>query len=143
MNVPVPHERFVLETPLGPSEVVRRLRNGTAFKGSVDQDEFRLRRAILYGNSFLPVLHGQIEATATGTRLRVSMRLRGGILAFMGMCFGLFTVISVAIVAIAVVEGKFTPLVFAPLPFYAFGYAFVVGGFKLESGRSARRSRPC
>jgi hypothetical protein len=140
--MPLPHERFTLETPLDAAEVVQRLRDATApapggrlFRGSVDHDEFRLRRAIRYRNSFLPVLHGRIEATATGTRLRVSMRLDSWVVAFMGVWFGVLTVVLVAAVAIVVGEGEFTPLVFAPLLLFAFGYALTVGAFKLEEGR--------
>jgi hypothetical protein len=140
--MPLPHERFTLDTPLGAAEVVQRLRDATApalggelFWGSVDHDEFRLRRAIRYRNSFLPVLHGRIEATATGTRLRVSMRLHGWVVAFMGVWFGVLAIVLVAAVAILAVEGKFTPLVFAPLPLFPFGYALMIGAFELEAGR--------
>ena len=50
--------------------------------------------------------------------------------------FGLLTISFVVVVVAAAMEPRRTPLVLLPLAFGAFGYALIVGGFKLESGRT-------
>jgi hypothetical protein len=153
VNVPLPYERFAIETTLSPEEVAQRLRDVTEpgrllrirserskeFRGSVNDREFTITRIIRYRNSFLPAVRGRIEPAQDGTCVEVSMRLHGFVLAFMGLWFGLVTVIFVGFIAAVAITQKFTPAVFAPLGFYAFGYALATGAFKVESGRTRER----
>jgi hypothetical protein len=64
------------------------------------------------------------------------MRVHGAVLGFMGLWFGLLTVIFALAIAATVSRGKVTVVVIAPVGFYIFGYALMTGGFKLESRRA-------
>ncbi len=151
VNVPLPYERFVIETRLTPGQVAERLREvtapgrrlrlrssagGKAFEGTVSDLEFRLTRVIGYRNSFLPVVRGRIEDAPDGARIEVSMRLHPAVFGFMALWFGFLTIILAVIFAIASIRQTFSPFFLVPLGIYAFGYALTTGGFKLESRRS-------
>src|ERR1700719_1571987 len=53
------------------------------FLGQVMGDSFRIRRGIRCRNSFLPGIRGHIEATPTGSIVRVSMSLDPAVAVFM------------------------------------------------------------
>jgi hypothetical protein len=152
LSVPLPYERFVIETRLTPVQVAERLRAVTApgrrlrlfrasaggkdFEGTVSDREFRVTRVIRYRNSFLPVVRGRIEDAADGARVEVSMRLHPAVFGFMLLWFGFLTISLVVIVVIAAIKQTFSPFFLVPLGMFAFGYALTTGGFKLESRRS-------
>ena len=50
--------------------------------------------------------------------------------------FGGLMISFVLVIVAAAMEPRRTPLVLLPLAFCAFGSALIVGGFKLESGRT-------
>lgn len=155
LSVPLPYERIVIETRLTPVQVAERLGRVTApgrrlrlfrssagekdFQGTVSDREFRITRDIRYRNSFLPVVRGLIEDTPDGARVEVSMRLHPAVFGFMLLWFGFLTSTLVLIVVIAAVEQTFSPFFLVPLGMFAFGYALMTGGFRLESRRSRER----
>ena len=140
MGLPLPIERLTIESELRPEEVVARLRGATGrgrrFRGRVGDGEFRLRREIHYMNGSAPVARGRIVEVPGGSRVDALLRPSTGALAFMLLWFGLLTISFVVVVVAAAMEPRRTPLVLLPLAFGAFGYALIVGGFKLESGRT-------
>jgi hypothetical protein len=155
LSVPLPYERFVIETRLTPQEVAERLREVAApgrrlrlfrssagekdFQGTVSDREFRITRVIDYRNSFLPVVRGLIEDAPDGARIEVSMRLHPAVFGFVLLWFGLLTSTLVLIVGIAAVEQTFSPFFLVPLGIFVVGYALMTGGFKVESRRSRER----
>jgi hypothetical protein len=107
---------FVIETPAGPEEVQERLRAiirdkmrwnewlqyavTTAkpkkpFQGTLSVEGFRISRIIGYGNSFLPVVRGQVIPLARGARVRVTMALPIFPFLFMSLWFGVLLVSAV------------------------------------------------
>jgi hypothetical protein len=151
VRLPLPYERFSIETGLSPQEVVRRLRlvtstaptrgradTGREFEGWVDDDRFQIVRRLRYRNPYRPVISGGIEEAPVGVSVRVSLKLSPGMLVFTGLSVGILTLVSVAWVVAAVAKGAFAPLV-VPLAFYAFGYALVMGSFTVEARRARER----
>src|SRR5450432_1343655 len=53
------------------------------FIGIVQEDSFKLQRAIRYRNSFLPMVRGRIAPTPTGTRINVTMYIHPLVALFM------------------------------------------------------------
>ena len=93
----MPFLHYSIESPLAPELVLARLAVCTskppsfweafarsldrwvedrpAFHGTVGERSFRLHRAIRYRNSFLPLIRGTVKATATGSRVSITMFL--------------------------------------------------------------------
>jgi hypothetical protein len=150
VRVPLPFERFAIETPLVPAEVAERLRHATRsrslfragptdgkpFIGSVSDSEFRIVRAINYRNSFLPVVRGRIKQTVDGTRVEVSMRLAGFVFAFMCFWLGFVALFFLGFLVASLSRHQLTWFVLFPLGMFVFGSVLTVGAFKLEAGRS-------
>jgi hypothetical protein len=140
VGLPLPIERLTIESELRPEEVVARLRGATGrgrqFRGRVGDREFRLRREIHYMNGSAPVARGRVVELPEGSRVDALLRPSTGALVFMLLWFVGLTISFVVVVVAAAMEPRRTPLVLLPLAFFAFGYALIVGGFKLESGRT-------
>ena len=106
--------RFTIETPLSGPEVAERLRplirtrrgfvealryqyflirrkdSDPSFIGKVDAVSFQMHRDIRYSNSFMPLLRGRIEPSASGSQgsqVRVTMALHPFVFAFMTFWF--------------------------------------------------------
>jgi len=90
MNL-LPYDKFEFKVTLPPWDVCRRLVENVSeetfwgelfstseskpFKGDVQEASFKIRRRIWYRNSFLPILHGEMETIADGTRIKIRMKL--------------------------------------------------------------------
>lgn len=89
----IPFHRFNIETGLSQDSVIAELTSVTTkkitfwdvfnneklefyFEGKIDENSFRISRAIRRRDSFLPVIIGQIDGTGTPTCIKVKMRLR-------------------------------------------------------------------
>ena len=151
MRVPLPFERFAIESPLAAAQVVCRLRDATesrrlfsgrptlgekTFIGSVTEGEFRITRAISYQNSFLPIVRGRIEQVGEGTRVEISMRLSPLVLAFMCFWLAFAALFFVGFLAASLSRHQLTGFVLIPLGMFVFGSVLTVGGFKLEARRA-------
>lgn len=63
----------------------KRVPKRPAFVGKVNDRRFRLRRAIRYGNSFLPIIKGHIVPSREGTIIEITMRPSIPVMVFMGV----------------------------------------------------------
>lgn len=85
----LPYRTLVINSPLsiddararlqdmtGPSKIVRFSSPSRPFEGVVSgSNEVDIRRAIMHRNSFVPQIHGRLEAQPTGCRLNATMSL--------------------------------------------------------------------
>lgn len=84
----LPYDKFELVVTLPRSEVCKRISDNTSeesffwfasdktlFKGKVEDDNFKIHKRIIYRNSFLPILHGEIDPVPGGTRIAIKMKL--------------------------------------------------------------------
>ncbi len=98
---------FEIETSLTPEETHARLRRvirpplrwveylnnwfprklEMPFHGTLDSRAFAVSRIIWYGNSFLPVIRGELIPGPTGTRVRVEMSIPRGAALFVALWF--------------------------------------------------------
>jgi hypothetical protein len=95
----MPFYRFTIDTNVPPHAVAERLRSVIGetrnflppfrpwptepFIGKLQEDCFKIRRNILYRNSFVPIIHGRLIPTPTGTRIVVTMRMYWFVMLFM------------------------------------------------------------
>lgn len=109
------------------------------FEGDVSDQSFKVRRVILYRNSFRPVIHGAIEQTPNGTAVRLRMRLPIHAAIFMMIWFGIVA-ISVATISLQDLRhlGSHTHV---PLGMLGFGVLFVVVNFFFEAAKAVRLFR--
>jgi hypothetical protein len=84
----LPYERLKINTTLSSAEVLKRLdiavepkryfglfRSGTKpYQGSVEGSHFEISRIIGYGNSFLPVIKGDVQSEISGCSVYITMR---------------------------------------------------------------------
>jgi hypothetical protein len=152
VRLPVPYERFSFDTALSPHELARRLHlvtcageprdasgeSGCEFVGDIGEERFRVTRNIAYRNSFLPVIRGRIEGTATGALVRVSMRPHAIAMVFIAAWVAALTPVTVAILAHVVAHG-FNPAVLVLVAFLGVSYALAAGSFTVESRRARKR----
>jgi hypothetical protein len=125
---------IVVDSPLGVEELTRRL--GLAFDGTIADGRFRMMRRVRGRNSFRPVVDGQIQAGAGGSRLHVRLRLHPLILAI-GAVFALMagTVAAAASPDIPAVGGS--PLLALVLAMAAVACLFALLG-SIEARTSTR-----
>lgn len=102
-----------------------------AWRGVVGAASFELRRAIRHRNSFLPILHGVVEAAPDGAIVRVTARPHGLALGVMTVWIGI--ALSFAVGSLASDGASMT---LACLGMAALGYTFMTGAFLLELRRS-------
>jgi WD domain, G-beta repeat len=144
----LPFETFTLTTPdplaivleklaphIEPTKTMRRFsRNHAPYQGTIDETGFKITRIIHYRNSFLPVIRGQFEPSATGTIVRVNMRLHPFVTAF--LVFWFVTWCSILIPVSLTMDLDPIALAFLGFPFIIL-FAFW-GGFWYEAHRSRR-----
>ncbi len=147
----MPLYRFHIDTTVPPQAVAERLRcavrnrpgfreyfrtmwnrsspAGPPFIGSIHDNSFRIRRAIRYRNSFLPLVWGHIGPTPNGARVTVTMFMHP--LAFVFMLFWLgmvgFSALTVKSASPAI-----------PWAMFIFGIALCTGGFVPEAVKAKR-----
>ena len=148
----LPTRAFVIETALPPAEVLRRLggaveepawRKGKLarpsmkrpFVGTVEGDAFDIERASYQRNGFRPVVEGRVEPApaGAGTRITGRIHLRYAGMVFLAVWFAGLLVGAGVLVRRAVAEGRFDPLIFAPLGMIALGAVITAVGFVPET----------
>jgi hypothetical protein len=102
---------------------------GPPLIGSVEGDSFKLQRAILYRNSFLPIIRGRIVPIEVGTRIKVTMHLHPFVALFMTFWLG-----AVGYALIAASSTSRLPLALM----FLFGIVLIAGGFVPEALRAKR-----
>ncbi len=101
------------------------------FFGRFEDDIFRIRRNIGYSrNSFLPRIRGQVTATGSTTRLKVTMWMNPLVLAFMLAWFvGVANAVRISVAS--------NPHLFPiPVLMFVFGLCLCLGGFYWEAQKA-------
>ena len=110
-----------------------RLEDGLPFIGSIDGNDFKVRRDIRYRNSFLPSIRGRVIPTPEGATVAVTMHLHPVVIVLMSFWLG-----AVGSGAWAMfVRGK----TIEALPLcgmFVFGLALTFGGFYPEAFKARR-----
>jgi hypothetical protein len=147
----MPFYRFHIEVNAPPHVVVERLRSivrnrptfreslrrmwpfgnqvTAPFIGSVSDESFKLRRDILYRNSFLPMIWGHIMPNGVGARVSVTM--------FIHPLVALFMIFWLSMVAFGAVSLRGSSSLI-PLGMFVFGIALAVGCFVPEAIKAKR-----
>lgn len=153
----LPYECLTIETRLSPEEARRKLTSvveprswfrsfGSGHKpyqGEVSGYEFKVTRVILYRNSFLPVIKGEIHPEGNGSAIHITMRPHILVLVFVAVWLGyagylfLSYLGDIILSSLQIHTAQIYPIVLlAPGALLVFGYALLMGGFKLESVKS-------
>lgn len=102
-------------------------RSKKVFCDSVEENKFKLYRAIKYQNSFLPILSGELKNKGGATTIVVIMR--------MPVFTNIFMVVwlSIALIAaLGLVLKSDEPIFIVPLIMFLLGYGLMQGGFWYE-----------
>jgi hypothetical protein len=97
----VPYHRVAIHSPKPPGAIADNLLRATAprqpwfkslygkfdFVGAVSQTDFRLTPVIRGRNSYAPLLRGRIEASGTGTEIRIVESLQPVVLVLLPLLF--------------------------------------------------------
>ena len=150
MNKIMPEEVLELATPLSPAAVVsaisavveparliRLVGEHRDFEGSVGPRSFEIRRIITARNSFIPQVRGTLIGTPTGTRVKIVMRPRSSVMAFMYLWFALTASLTLA-APVGVLAGypNLWPLVPAGPTLLLIGWSVMSSGFWPEASRA-------
>lgn len=153
MPLLLPYQTLVLESALTPTQALERLKAAVEprqwamrsrhrerpFEGTVEGTGFRMQRTIGYRNSFVPQLHGRIEATPGGrARLVVAFRIHPAVVVFLAIWFGFLGCFGVAAIdQPSVGAGGPSPRLL-PGGMLVFGVLLLFGGFMPEAHKATR-----
>lgn len=140
-----PADKFELSIPISCEEAQRRISENTdqwklknawvpgkkAFFGTGTQRDFKIYRAIKYGNSFLPIVLGTFQSKTEGCLVTASLRMPIITIAFMLFWLGSVTLGLVATL-LAGEKWEYLALMFV------LGYGLMWGGFWFEAPRTKR-----
>jgi hypothetical protein len=110
--------------------------------GNVYENQFEVKRAINYRNSFLPIIKGIIKEDLRGSKIDVTMNLNPVVKVFMIIWFSgvlvacIFTVVHLTGDKNLQVNPE--PFKFIPFLMLLIGAAMVYFGFKVESKKSIK-----
>ncbi len=110
-----------------------RPRNSPPFIGTVAGNRFRVHRDIRYNNSFLPRIHGQVEASPRGTHIKVTMSLHPAVAVFALVWLG-----AVGFGALAAAGSTKPDASLFLLGMFLFGLALTLVGFFPEAFKARR-----
>lgn len=139
-------ERRVYRVPLSVADCRERLKAGTKFRlrGPVARLWFTRglwlhRRRFPSGNAFEPCAHVRFRRARDGTEVRVTIKMRPFVRAFVTLWVGFAVFFAVELVIRTVPSGSWRDLVFSLLP----GIALVLGGLLVfVIGRLLARNDP-
>ncbi len=151
----LPRDRFTIESPLPPAEVIRRLQDATArpsrsifwtpapaqpFQGSVGDDWFRIHPVSFNRNSFRPYLAGRVSPHETGAAIEITMAMHELIRIFVGIWLagvGLaFVLVAIGVLFAGSTAG--VPILVVLCCFFVFGSGLSSFGFWNEAGDAKR-----
>lgn len=156
----LPWESFVLTTNISTLEILKRIADNIEpkqgyklipfetrkytkpYTGHIHGLTFTMSRNLNYGNSFSPIITGQIETFFGETQISVKMRPIGFVLVFISFWIGLagFVCLGIMIAGLSklkyILQNGFSPWVLVPFGMFAFGYVFIIFLFKYESKKS-------
>ncbi len=96
--------------------------------GKRNGNEFKLFRAIKYGNAFLPIAYGKISSDKATSEIIVTLRL-----SYPVMVFCVIWLLFVLIIAFVILFKSFSFVSLAPLGMFLFGYLLMQIGFWVEA----------
>jgi len=154
MSKLLPIENIVYKTKLSTEQTIQKLtdnieveksfgfgaHNFTYSKpyiGKITGNNFEIKRAISYRNSFLPQIKGEVYSEFDGTKIKVNMKPHSFVLVFMTIWFGGVFIGCIA-TTFALFTQEFTPFFLIPFGMLIFGIALLYGAFKAESSTSKK-----
>ena len=152
----LPWENIEFKTNLTKEEIINRLNNvvepkgvfgifflkkysyGKPFEGEIYENGFKIRLITFYGNSFHPIIVGNIIENNEERTISIKMRCHYFTLGFMsiwfgGIIIGLFNNLIKAKSGVDIVSG-----IIAVLIFLALGYLLMTLPFKFESKKAKK-----
>jgi len=133
-------ESITYITKLSNNEIINRLCENSGYEESgygYDNDTFCIKRVIDYGNSFLPLIKGNISENSQGTIVKIRMKLPVFVIIFMTIWLGRALFGSIISLYTLVTNG-FDKFLFAPFIMILFGILLPYGAFKFESNKSKK-----
>ena len=135
-----------------PEDVLRILRANTSarppslwfpsdavesFHGTITGNNFRIQRNIHYRNSFLPVIRGRVDATESGSEIRLEMSLHPVVKAFLAVWFA-FVGLDCLATLFGTIAGDPIPLPahFGAWGMLLFGILLAVVPFRIEAQKA-------
>ena len=151
----LPYRRFAIASPLPPAELLSRISGciersrwavfrtvHAPFRGTMDGSTFKLRRTILYGNGFAPVVVGRVEASPDGgSQLIGVMRLSYPTGGFMAIWFGALVFAGLPLSVALLRTPPFAWVDLIPEVMLVGGAALTLGGFLPETFIALRALR--
>ncbi len=129
-----------LEDSIEPERAFRfglfQRRETKPYQGKVLGHTFNISRIISYRNSFLPRISGSIEATFSGSLIRVKMRLHVAVIVFMCIWGGIVGSVGFLFLSQAFGNTDFDPMTLMPLGMLLVFYVVIMLAFKYESKQS-------
>jgi len=128
-----------LDSVIEPKRHFRFFGSGSKpYQGSVEGSHFEISRIIGYGNSFLPMINGDVQREISGCSIYITMRPRIFATAFMIFWLGgvglFFLVFLISIISGATDSSTLS----FPATMFVLGYAMFLAGFKFESIKSKK-----
>lgn len=103
------------------------------FRGTFDNDSFKVTRKIIYRNSFLPVVRGVLINTPSGVKIEVKMNMYLFIRIFMAFWFVGWSAGSLFIVIEAINKNMFSLESLGGIGILMIAYLMVWGAFWYEA----------
>jgi hypothetical protein len=148
-----PYENIILESDLSYNEILNRIQkiiepkrfifsrlfkknNGKTYEGELFENKFKMRRIILYTNSFIPIIYGTIITESNKTKIYIRMKLHIFVKIFMCLWFGFFISFFLPDIRLFISNMELNVFPLTPVIVILFGYIFMIGSFKAESRKS-------
>lgn len=110
------------------------------FEGEVSDIGFKLSRIISYRNSFLPIIKGSFEESASGLKINISMSMHPFVNAFMLIWFGGVGIgFFATIFSFLKSPTDFHSAFFVPAGMLLFGWGLVSIGFWSEARKAKEK----
>lgn len=146
----LPYDHLLIDSPLPLEQAQARLREATGprrfikffraphpFEGEVNGTDVRVQRAIIYGNSYLPRIHGRLERHAHGSRLAATMSMSPFTSVFSAIWFASVLFITIFVTPTLSRDGD--PMALIPVGMLILGYTMMSLCFWVEAGIARRR----
>lgn len=102
------------------------------YTGSVNGNEFQIRRILNYRNGFLPTITGTLEQRDNGTAIDVKMNLDSFTLLFLWLWVGMMSLGTCCTLASSLSSGNFPWISFVFPIFCFYAVAVTVAGFQYQ-----------
>jgi hypothetical protein len=154
-----PYEKLVYKSPLNHNELLEYFKTqieeeksfglgsynhnySKPYIGKIYGQNFEIKRAINYRNSFLPIINGKVLTSTNGTKIEVEMKLNTFVKVFMliwlsGVSLACVFVSTNLILNLNKISIDSLP-VFIPFVMLFAGLVMTIGGFKYETKKSIK-----